>query len=277
MNFDLSSSDHGNIGNFAKTNKMNNSLLSLLLHGDHHHHIIVAAPFLVGLFASIMHVVSGPDHLAAVTPLAIENKLRAWLIGLGWGAGHTVGMLIIGVLFILFRNIIPVEAVSAYSEILVGLVLIGIGIWALWKIFGKPLKTKHAHPHTHINEKGESYTHVHEHVHPDTNVHQHVHKKVIRQSVLSAFLIGTIHGLAGIAHLLGMLPALAFPTAFDSAMYLSGFGIGTIAAMVLFSYLLGFVSYRSKERSKPFLYRSIQLTGAMVSIVVGVYWMYISV
>jgi ABC-type nickel/cobalt efflux system permease component RcnA len=261
-----------------KTILMSDSLLFLLLHADHdHHHFLVAAPFLVGLIASILHVVSGPDHLAAVTPLAIDNKLKAWLIGLGWGAGHTTGMLLIGLLFIFFRHLLPIEAISAYSEILVALVLIGIGVWALWKIFGKPIKSKHAHPHTHTDESGNSYTHVHEHEHPATNVHQHVHKKVIRQSVYSAFTIGTIHGLAGIAHLLGMLPALAFPTVFDSAKYLIGFGIGTIGAMVAFSVLLGFVSYKSQEGSKPILYKSIQFTGAMVSIVVGVYWMYISV
>ena len=30
--------------------------------------------FFLGIIASATHVMTGPDHLAAVTPLAIENK-----------------------------------------------------------------------------------------------------------------------------------------------------------------------------------------------------------
>ncbi|MDO8898922.1 MAG: hypothetical protein Q7V19_14830, partial [Bacteroidales bacterium] len=112
---------------------MNDTFLWMLLHADHHHHFVVSAPFLIGIFASVLHVVSGPDHLAAVTPLAIDNKLKAWIIGLGWGLGHTAGMLLIGVLFIFFKNVLPIEAISEYSEFAVGLILIAIGVWALWR------------------------------------------------------------------------------------------------------------------------------------------------
>ena len=87
-----------------------------------------------GLLASILHVITGPDHLAAVLPFAIETKRKAWKIGLSWGIGHLVGMITIGVLFVLFKEIIPVEKISEHSEQLVGVVLIGIGFWAFYKI-----------------------------------------------------------------------------------------------------------------------------------------------
>ena len=45
-------------------------------------------PIIAGIIASMLHVISGPDHLAAVMPFAIESKKKAWKIGLFWGFGH---------------------------------------------------------------------------------------------------------------------------------------------------------------------------------------------
>ena len=98
-------------------------------------------PLLAGTLASMLHVISGPDHLAAVTPLVIETKRKAWKIGLFWGLGHLVGMLLIGVLFLLFKEYIPVESISKYSEQLVAIVLIGVGFWAFYRIFNEQKKT----------------------------------------------------------------------------------------------------------------------------------------
>ncbi|MDA3943498.1 MAG: sulfite exporter TauE/SafE family protein [Bacteroidetes bacterium] len=249
---------------------MNELLGFIVLHANHNH-FSTNVPLFVGLLASVLHVVSGPDHLAAITPLAIDNKLKSWAIGLGWGVGHTLGMLMIGVLFIFFKSYLPIDLISSYSEMLVGIILVGIGLWAFWRIFYHS-KSRHAHPHTHKDESGDTFTHVHEHTHPSQNVHKHKHPEKIRQSVISALFIGLIHGLAGVSHLLGVLPTLAFPTAFDSAMYLTGFGVGTIVAMVAFSFFLGYVSYQSSERFKPVIFKTIQFTGASASLIVGAYW-----
>jgi len=86
---------------------------------------------LSGMIASALHVITGPDHLAAVTPLAIESKRKAWAIGVMWGLGHLLGMMLIGGLFLLFKDLIPVELISGRSEILVGIVLIVLGTWSI--------------------------------------------------------------------------------------------------------------------------------------------------
>lgn len=255
---------------------MNFLLDFILLHVDHHH-AAAGAPLIIGLVASILHVVSGPDHLAAVTPLAIDNKLKAWIVGLGWGLGHTSGMLLIGLLFLLFKNMIPVEAISGYSEILVGFILVGIGLWAFWRIFRQGDDHRHQHPHSHHTESGEVITHIHEHDHPAVNAHEHQHIIPVKQSFISAMLIGTLHGLAGVSHLLSMLPTLAFTKMQDSAMYLTGFGFGTIFAMVAFSFLLGFVSWKSDDSKKPFVFKTIRFIGATASLLVGIFWITTSI
>ena len=116
-------------------------------------------PFLAGFLAAVLHVISGPDHLAAITPLAIEARKKVWRIGLFWGIGHLSGMIFIGILFFLFRELIPVEAISEHSELLVGFVLLAVGAWAIFRIFQKG--RDHKHPHVHGGE--EPYIHVHEH------------------------------------------------------------------------------------------------------------------
>lgn len=89
---------------------------------------------LTGLLAGIVHVLSGPDHLASVSPLAIGNKGKAWIIGLKWGLGHTSGVFLVGLLLLLFREFIPLRILSSYSDRLVGIVLI-IGLWGLQHLF----------------------------------------------------------------------------------------------------------------------------------------------
>ena len=91
--------------------------------------------FLSGIIASMAHVVTGPDHLAAVTPLAISSKKKSWAIGLSWGLGHVTGMLMIGAVFLLFRDLLPVEAISSHSEVIIGILLVIIGLWAILRLY----------------------------------------------------------------------------------------------------------------------------------------------
>ncbi len=120
--------------------------------------------FLTGFIASVAHVATGPDHLAAVTPLAIDSRKKSWMIGFSWGLGHTVGMLLMGALFILFKEFLPIEAISRHSDTMIGFLLIGIGSWALYRMY-----RRHTHgyiPHVHFHTKPFLYPHIHKHTHP---------------------------------------------------------------------------------------------------------------
>ena len=228
-------------------------------------------PFLAGFLASVLHVVSGPDHLAAITPLAIEARKKVWRIGLFWGIGHLSGMVAIGLLFVLFRELIPVEAISEHSELLVGFVLLGVGAWAIFRIFQK--SEKHKHPHVHGGE--EPYIHVHEHQHDLNELkHEHAHSKKVKQHSWSSFFIGVLHGLAGVAHFLLLLPVLGFESQMESAFYIVGFALGTVTAMVLYAYLLGRLTKYSKQSTNKNFMQSLRVFGALFAIVVGIFWIY---
>ena len=197
--------------------------------------------FLTGLAASSLHVISGPDHLAAVTPLAIENRRKSWLVGFTWGLGHTLGVFVIGILFILFKDIIPVDIISAYSEQIVGILLILIGLWIFYRIFTKK-------PHKRIeNRKNDAWT---------------------------ALGIGVIHGVAGVSHLIGILPSLALPTKADSISYILGFGIGTIITMVAYSTIMGLMSQSAAKKNQKNLLFGIRIAGSAAAIIVGIFWIF---
>ena len=87
---------------------------------------------LTGALAGLFHVLAGPDHLAAVGPLAIEGRHRGWVAGWTWGIGHASGVVLVAVLAILLRDLLPpIDAISAWSERVVGAALVGVGFWAL--------------------------------------------------------------------------------------------------------------------------------------------------
>ena len=227
---------------------------------------------ITGVLASMLHVISGPDHLAAVTPLVIETKRKAWKIGIAWGLGHLIGMLLIGILFLLFKDFIPIETISEYSEQMVAIVLIGVGIWAFYRIYKAP-KT-HKHPHIHTEK--DAYIHIHKHEHNQNDVHQHTHKKVVKQNVISSFGIGFLHGLAGVAHFFLLLPVLGFENQFEGIQYVIGFAIGTVLAMSMCALVVGKLADYSKQQHNEIFFKGIRFAGGLFAIVIGFYWLYLS-
>ena len=221
-----------------------------------------------GVLASATHVISGPDHLAAVTPLAVESKKKAWKVGLAWGLGHVMGMLVIGLLFLLFKDYIPVDEISGYSEKLVGLILIIIGLWVFYKIFRKDKNQKLPHFHT----DKEPFVHVH----GQDDGYGHKHEKQVKQHVTSSFAIGLLHGLAGIAHFLLLLPILSFETKAESVLYLIGFGIGTVLVMMLYAFILGRITIFTREEHNPIFFKGIQFASGLFAVIIGVYWLYLT-
>jgi ABC-type nickel/cobalt efflux system permease component RcnA len=226
---------------------------------------------LAGLTASITHVLSGPDHLAAVTPFSIAFRKRAWIIGLFWGLGHTLGMIVIGLLFVFFREMIPVDLISKHSEQLVGAILVLIGGIAIYNQFSPPKQKLHAHAHVHSN--GYTYVHRHKHDHHLTSTHTHPHPESSKQTLFSALLIGVVHGLAGFSHLVALLPSLALPSAIQSLLYLAAFGGGTILTMVAYSSILGLFVHNINENKHSQLIKTISLAGGLIAVGVGIFWL----
>ncbi len=238
-------------------------LTTLLLEVNFH-----STPLFVGFGIAFIHVLSGPDHLAAVTPLVLETKYRHWKVGLLWGLGHVLGMSFIGLLFLFFKELIPIEKISMYSEQLVGGVLILLGIWTIYKIKFHP-KT---HNHPHIHQNANEYVHIHPHQHTAPASHQHPHSSQNTNSLKASIIIGIVHGFAGISHFILFSPILSYSSQQDGLLYIIGFTGGTITSMVLFAYLLGLIAIRSKKEVPSKTYAYIRWGAGILAILVGLYW-----
>jgi hypothetical protein len=157
---------------------------------------LIWVAIIAGSAAGLVHVLSGPDHLAAVAPLAVGKGRRGWRTGLQWALGHCGGVLLIGLLALLFREMLPIDMISSWAETIVGVLLIGVGAWGICKTLTGRAK----------------------------------------EPPRAAFAIGAVHGLAGSSHLIGVIPALVFPAPTAVCAYFIGFAIGTIVAMAAFSF-----------------------------------------
>lgn len=220
-------------------------------------------PALAGTLAGMMHVVSGPDHLIAVAPLAIQKPALGLRVGTAWGLGHATGVLVLGLLGVVARTYIDIGRISEWSEALVGGVLIGIGVWALWQSRKVVL---HRHSHVHELSQVDSSNHAHEHLHVHVTDEPHT-EAAHRHHKRSAYAVGVLHGAAGTGHLLGVMPALAL-TPRQGLVYLLSYGIAAVAAMAGFGGLMGSVGHRISPR---LLCRVMQTLGG-IAIGIGVYW-----
>jgi len=218
---------------------------------------------LTGLVAGAIHVVSGPDHLAAVAPFAVESQRKPWVIGLRWGVGHAGGVLFIGLLFLLLRDWLPLEAISSGGERLVGITLVAIGLWGLRRALRDRV---HTHEHEHAGQR-----HVHIHAHAGAAAHTHGPNPEHRHTH-AAFAVGTLHGVAGSSHFLGVIPALAFPTMTEAVWYLAAYGLGTVAAMAGFASLVG-RSARSLASGSSLAYRQMLGCCSLAALVLGGWWL----
>ena len=209
-----------------------------------------------GAAAGLFHVLSGPDHLAAVAPLAVTDGRRSWLAGWTWGLGHASGVVVVALLAVALRDILPpIEAISTWGERLVGVALIAIGCWAIrrWMRIGTEPHRHGAMAHTHLHaQAGPAWVRRLGHAH-------------------TSFLMGIVHGVAGSSHFFGVIPALALPGFRAAAVYITAFGVGTVVAMTAFAAAVGAAGARLAHGAP--LYRGMLLAAGVIAISVGTYWL----
>mmetsp|Transcript_19234 Transcript_19234/g.35377 ORF Transcript_19234/g.35377 Transcript_19234/m.35377 type:complete len:384 (+) Transcript_19234:66-1217(+) len=99
-----------------------------------------------GILMGIIHVLTGPDHLSALATLSgtnISNRRShrdGFLLGIRWGLGHSLGILIVGSVLIAVEEsssewIGMDDMVSTTLEGLVGVFMLALGTYGLHKAF----------------------------------------------------------------------------------------------------------------------------------------------
>ena len=220
----------------------------------------------LGLILGLRHALD-PDHIAAVSTIVSESRSvrRSSLIGTCWGLGHTMSLLIAGVLVIALKVQISDRA-ALWMEFAVALMLILLGLKAIlrslrgWRI--------HVHRHTH---DGRSHSHMHLHRPSEEHAHQHRH---LILSGARPFLVGMVHGMAGSAALM-ILVLATIPSAVAGLIYIAVFGLGSVGGMLIMSSLISLPFILTRKRFNV-LSQGLQVAVGLFSLSFGLFltWQY---
>lgn len=182
------------------------------------------------------------DHIMAVSGLtarrpSLRNSLQFCA---RWAVGHGLTLLAIGSAVLLLGMAIP-KQFSKLAEALVGVVLVAIGLWILWD-----LVRSRTHLHFHDHDELPQHAHWHSHspqprLQPLSQRHQpSQHSTEAHQHPHGAVFVGVLHGVAGSAPLLALIPLASLgQSPWLGMAYLALFGLGVLLAMILFGGLLG--------------------------------------
>ena len=212
------------------------------------------------------------DHVMALSVFAARGRGAAEgaRAGLRWSLGHGLVLLAAGLALLMIGRALP-STVSAFADRAVGVVMIGLGIF-VWI----ELARRHAHLHFHAHDGMPPHAHWHGHEQtsaPDrreiqprahgapqhSQPHQHQH---------GAFLVGALHGLAGSAPILAVLP-VAKQSVLLALAYLGLFGLGVAVAMIGVSGALGHVAGRLSREEAGSGLTWLRAVGAGGSVALG--------
>jgi ABC-type nickel/cobalt efflux system permease component RcnA len=227
----------------------------------------------LGLLFGLKHATE-VDHVVAVSAIVSQHKnvFRSALVGVMWGVGHTASLLVVGLIVLSLRVAIPAR-VSSWLELAVALMIIGLGLSALWRALKKNSEV-HVHQHSH---DGLSHAHIHFH----DSVTKHVptkrlpHSHAVARVGWKPVLIGTMHGLAG-SGALTLLVLTQITSPWIGFLYLAIFGLGSILGMLLMSGLIG-LPFALTAGRLTLAHHRLQTIAAVLSICFGVWYAYLTV
>ncbi|MAG78597.1 urease accessory protein UreH [archaeon] len=203
-----------------------------------------------GFLLGLKHALEA-DHVVAVSTIISQTKnfKKSLVLGASWGIGHTTTLFIIGILILIFKINIP-EKFSLSFELIVGIILIGLGIEILYK---KLIRREHIHEHKHKN-----IIHEHKHSHIKSYEHNHNHK---------SFLLGLVHGLAG-SGVLMLLVIASINSIMQGLFFILIFGFGSIIGMLFVSGIIAIPFIFTSKINR--LEKILQIIAGSLSILIGI-------
>jgi len=220
---------------------------------------------LMGLVLGLLHALDA-DHIMAVSALSNRKPSlkRTLKFSANWAIGHGSVLILLGLLFFGLGIALP-ESIQKLAESSVGVLLIGLGLACFWQFHKeKVVLNKHTHEH---NDGSIEHTHLH--------VHDHDKKLENSQQVKEAHtpvMVGVLHGLAGSAPALALIPAMMQTSLLEAMGYLVLFSAGVLFSMVTFGLSFGLVQKKLQQKSvKVFNWSRKVIASAAVGI--GFYWL----
>jgi hypothetical protein len=241
------------------------------------------------------------DHMLAVTAfVSTRPALRvAARFGLRWGLGHSIAVFAVGGTLLLTGFRWP-AGFNAVAEAAVGVMLVGLGFWAL-----RSSRRLHLHPpgehgdhlHLHVHD-GAAHSpggpHLHDHprhapamAHHDHPGHGHAGLRPADPALQAAVppaphahghdhgvtVVGLMHGLSGTAAVVALVPITMIHRTALGLGYLAAFGVGVTVAMTIYAGVAAVAIRQAADRSVVWGRRISALVG-VAGIAVGSWWLW---
>jgi hypothetical protein len=176
-----------------------------------------------GAVVGLRHALE-PDHFAAVATMVgtERSSLRAALLGIYWGLGHTLAIVVVGAALVLLQAEMP-ERASLIVDLIVSVMLVTLGVRALDQAARSGADSRATEA-----LGGQSSDHAR------PLISRGGHWSRARRPMF----VGTVHGLAGSGALTALV-LTTLPSAVSRLAYVALFGLASTLAMAVMSGLLG--------------------------------------
>lgn len=173
------------------------------------------------------------DHIAAVTSFAVQKPQPAAAARFGLQWAAGHGTsILIAGMLLIFIGMRIPESATGVLERCVGAMLIILGVWTAFAV---------------------------------RRVHHRSHRH-------APTLVGLVHGLAGAAAAVALVPLTVFDSAFNGIAYLLLFGAGTAVSMMAYALFAGYMAQSAHGFAEP-LGRALGRAAGAATIVIGVVWL----
>ena len=238
---------------------------------------------LLGFGLGAMHALDA-DHVMALLALNNQtNRLRRIAsCSVYWAIGHGGILLFCGILLFGFGIIIP-KSLQWLAEFGVGVLLVFLGLACLWQfrkakfVMHSHGKVQHIHWHTHGH-----YEHSEADIKASSSKFEHKtndfseNDSITRDSLQEKhkpLMVGMLHGLAGSAPVLALIPALNQGHITLAVIYLSLFSTGMMLSMVIFGLSFTYCQQFMQARFQV-VFQWSRYVLAFLSISLGTFWMF---
>ncbi len=193
---------------------------------------------LLGAWFGLLHAFDA-DHLATIGGLAVRDRsVSPSSYALRWALGHAAAIAVIAAP-VLGAGLTRLLDLSYYAELLVCAALFAIG-WQALRAARRSLGAAsevHAHAATAAND----------HVHFLAPWHSHSARRGT-----TSLLMGLLHGGAGSAAVLALLPLARFDGAVTGTLYILCFSLGVAGGALAFARLFALLASRSATAGARF-------------------------
>jgi len=195
--------------------------------------------FISGLGLGLLHAFDS-DHLLAVSNLMVHKQGYKKALGYSfhWAVGHGLVLIFLG-LYASFLGLNIPLTISHWAEYLVGIMLIVLGIWTLYSV---------------LMEQSDN---------------RYQYSSSVRRSPI---LVGVIHGSAGSAPILALIPAIQLQQPVITLSYMLFFAVGVLLSMSIFAIAFG-RSQQQLEKKNLKGFKWFRLVLGFLAIGLGIFWL----